>query len=147
MSELVLSLLVSLAAILVCVGVHFEGLLFASWIVKQIGYRRLRVAVVVTIAILLHLIEIVIFAVGWWLIARSAADDIGFQVRTFADAVYFSVITYTTVGYGDIVPIGLGRMLAGIEALIGLVLIAWTASFTFYEMQRNWGPASEHRHR
>lgn len=146
MSELVLSLLVSLAAILICVGVHFEGLLFASWVVKQIAYRRLRVAVVVTIAILLHLVEIVIFAVGWWTIARSASDEIGFEVRTFADAVYFSVITYTTVGYGDIVPVGLGRMLAGIEALIGLVLIAWTASFTFYEMQRYWGPVTERRH-
>ncbi len=54
------------------------------------------------------------------------------------DYVYFSVSTYTSVGFGDLVPVGPIRVLAGAEALAGLVLVAWSASFTFLEMQRHW---------
>jgi hypothetical protein len=54
------------------------------------------------------------------------------------DCVYFSFTTFTTLGFGDIVPIGDLRFLVGIESLTGLVLITWTASFLFLEMQRYW---------
>ena len=50
----------------------------------------------------------------------------------------FSLVTYTSLAYGDIAPLGPARLLAGIEALIGLGLIAWSASFTYLEMQRHW---------
>ncbi len=54
------------------------------------------------------------------------------------DSVYFSFTTYTTLGFGDITPFGHLRHLVGIEALTGLVLITWSASFLFIEMQRLW---------
>ncbi len=57
---------------------------------------------------------------------------------TFLDLIYFSGATYTTVGYGDIYLLGQGRVIAVLEAVTGLVLIAWTASFTFFEMNRYW---------
>ena len=54
------------------------------------------------------------------------------------DCAYFSFTTFTTLGFGDIVPIGNLRYLTGIESLTGLVLITWTASFLYFEMRRNW---------
>jgi hypothetical protein len=56
--------------------------------------------------------------------------------------MYFSAETYTSVGYGDVVPVGHVRLLAGIEALNGLVLIGWTASYTYIAMERFWGSTS-----
>jgi hypothetical protein len=56
------------------------------------------------------------------------------------DFVYFSAMTYTTVGFGDAVPIGPIRFLAGMEGLTGLAMITWSASYTFIEMQRDWRP-------
>ena len=50
--------------------------------------------------------------------------------------IYYSFVTLTTLGYGDIIPIGHIRFTAGSEALTGLVLIAWTASFTYLQMQK-----------
>ena len=47
-------------------------------------------------------------------------------------------INYTTLGYGDITPHGLVRFTAGLEALTGLLLIAWTASFMYYEIRKYW---------
>jgi hypothetical protein len=47
-------------------------------------------------------------------------------------------VCYTTLGLGDVVPTGAVRFLAGVEALSGFVLITWSASFTFLEMERFW---------
>jgi hypothetical protein len=54
------------------------------------------------------------------------------------DSVYFSAVCYTTLGLGDIVPTGAIRFLVGTESLTGFVLITWSASFTFVEMERYW---------
>jgi hypothetical protein len=47
-------------------------------------------------------------------------------------------MSYTTVGFGDVVPVGPIRFLAGTAAITGLVLIGWTISFTALEMERFW---------
>ncbi|EGG99066.1 Protein yfbU [gamma proteobacterium IMCC2047] len=54
------------------------------------------------------------------------------------DCGYHSFVTYTSLGFGDIIPTGYLRFITGIEALAGLVLIAWTASFVYVEMRRFW---------
>jgi hypothetical protein len=54
--------------------------------------------------------------------------------------VCFSFSTYTTLSYGDIDAVGDLRHLTGLEALTGLVMITWSASFLFLEMQRYWKP-------
>lgn len=40
----------------------------------------------------------------------------------FADSLYFSTMTFTTVGYGDIVPLGINKILASIQAIIGITV-------------------------
>lgn len=62
----------------------------------------------------------------------------GVAIPSLLDHVYFSAITYTTVGYGDVFPIGAIRFLVGTEALTGFVMITWSASFTYLEMERFW---------
>jgi hypothetical protein len=52
--------------------------------------------------------------------------------------VSYSAIVYTTVGFGDIVPVGPIRFMAGMEGLTGLVMITWSASYAFLEMHRDW---------
>jgi len=51
---------------------------------------------------------------------------------------YFSAATYTSLGFGDVVPTGDVRMVAGAEALNGLVLIGWSVTFTFLAMEEFW---------
>jgi hypothetical protein len=52
--------------------------------------------------------------------------------------IYLSAISYTTVGFGDVAPVGPIRLLVATEAITGFVLIAWSASFTYLEMERFW---------
>ncbi|MGH9929827.1 MAG: potassium channel family protein, partial [Pyrinomonadaceae bacterium] len=53
-------------------------------------------------------------------------------------SLYFSTETYTSFGYGDVIPSGDLRMVAGVEALNGLLLIGWSASYTYIAMVRFW---------
>jgi voltage-gated potassium channel len=61
---------------------------------------------------------------------------------TFGEAMYFSVITLATVGYGDITPQApLVRGLATLEVVAGLLLLL----FGFGEIMRSGGPDTENR--
>lgn len=47
----------------------------------------------------------------------------------FLKSLYFSVVTFTTVGYGDITPIGYSVLLSGIEMFLGVTMVGiWTAT-------------------
>lgn len=52
-------------------------------------------------------------------------------LHSFSDALYFATVTYTTLGYGDIVLEAQYRMLGGIEAANGFLLFGWTTAFLF----------------
>ena len=123
------------------VGIHYEMLNWLSIKVPVLAVRnRSRVLFALMGAILAHLVEIWLFAFAYYFIIyyeKMGALEGNFD-GSLLDCFYFSITTYTTVGYGDIAPLGDVRFLAGLEALLGLVLITWTASFLFVEMQKFW---------
>lgn len=86
-----------------------------------------------------HVVEIWLGAF-WALISEGGHGAIvGYDTITFWDCVYFSATTYTTVGWGDLAPVGAIRFLAGTTALAGFMLITWSASFVYLIMSRSWG--------
>jgi hypothetical protein len=136
---LFLSIVLAIALSLLAVGVHYESLRFASAAVARPSVPpRLRVALAVLMALIAHVTEAVVFALGWAVLLHFDPASLSEDMLGAGDVLYFSLTTYTSLGYGDIVPLGPARLLAGIEALVGLVLIAWTASFTYFEMRRYW---------
>lgn len=88
-----------------------------------------------------HVVEIVIYAAAYWLLAdRLGLGGFGGAFAGTPDSyLYFSAETYTSLGFGDIYPTGSLRLLAGFETLNGLLLIAWSASFTYLAMEKFWG--------
>jgi hypothetical protein len=128
------------ACVALCVLLHYEGLLWTTRGLARLGVRR-RVKVLYGIGsvLLLHAIEIWIFGVLLWLLLLWPQNgSVGPGVQHLFDLVYFSATTYTTAGYGDLVPLGPIRFLAGTESLTGFVLITWSASFTYLEMEKFW---------
>ncbi|MEQ1849323.1 MAG: potassium channel family protein [Candidatus Peribacteraceae bacterium] len=59
----------------------------------------------------------------------------GTIVSEFLDALYFSVITATSVGYGDILPQGISKLLAALEVILGLSIFAILVSKPISERQ------------
>ncbi|MDP3698105.1 MAG: potassium channel family protein [Nanoarchaeota archaeon] len=75
---------------------------------------------------------VIIGALYYFFLGRLGANlvsTIGNQsVHTFADALYFSFITATSTGFGDIVPVGFFKILAIAEVTLGLLLLALVTS-------------------
>jgi len=129
--------------IVLAVALHYEVLThLAEKHFRRSWPSRLLLPVGVLIIILTHVIEVWIFAFLYYYLLPL--DNIGEIVNigvgefnnTLLDCAYFSFVNYTSLGYGDYVPVGHVRFTAGSEALTGLVLIAWTASFTYLQMQK-----------
>ena len=91
-------------------------------------------------ALLAHVIEIWIFALAYYFmnLTEGWGNLTGNFNGSLMDCAYFSFTVFSTVGFGDIEPVGDLRYLTGIESLTGLVLITWTASFLYFEMQKHW---------
>ncbi len=51
-------------------------------------------------------------------------------------AIYFSMVTYTTLGYGDIVLEGSLRLLSSFQAAIGIIMFGWTTAVVLAVVQR-----------
>ncbi|MBA2658605.1 MAG: two pore domain potassium channel family protein [Nitrosospira sp.] len=132
--------IMSIFLVTLAVLIHYEALNKLSLVIPRIAYRhRIRILVGVFGALLAHVIEIWLFASAYYFMVHYGFGSLeGNFNKTFMDCSYFSFSTYTSLGYGDIEPIGDIRFLASLEALTGLLLIAWTASFMFMEMQKLW---------
>lgn len=125
----------------ICVAIHYEFLYrCSSWMPDLKAKGRYRILVGVFVALTAHVAEIWVFALGYYYAIKmeGLGELIGNFSGTLLDCVYFSFTSYTTLGFGDIEPIGHIRFLTGFESLTGLVLITWSASFLFLEMQRHW---------
>ncbi len=141
MTTFILNALVALLAIVF----HYEVLYRLNNAMPAIKHihARYKVLIAVGVIFIAHIAEIWIFALAYYFMLQfptlgsviGAASDHGLLL----DSAYLSFVTYTTVGYGDIVVDGYLRYLTGIEALTGLILITWSASFLFIEMQKYWG--------
>lgn len=133
--------LVNFALVATTVVIHYEMLRLLSIVIPRLRIKhRLRVLIGVFGTICAHVVEVCLFGLAFYWMARSGGfgELSGNFDGSLLDSIYFSFTNYTTVGYGDIEPQGSLRFLAGIEALTGLSLITWSASFMFMEMTQFW---------
>jgi hypothetical protein len=119
---------------------HYEGLRWIAGSLRRFpAIRRRKVLLGVYAVILLHVAEIWLFGAALWLLMQwPAAGHISGATAGFLDTIYLSAITFSTVGFGDLAPVGAVRFLSGTEALTGFILITWSASFLYLEMQQFW---------
>jgi len=108
---------------------------------------RLRVMLMVAGVFTGQLIAIWLYALLYWLLLHqftalgsvvTTEGPLHEPVHDMVSLLYFSASSYSSLGYGDIVATGGLRILAGVQVLNGLVLIGWSASFTYLMMQKFW---------
>ena len=121
--------------------IHYESLYRLSNVIPKLNIKhRFRIVFGVFGSLIAHSIEIWIFGLAYYFINKngSLGHLDGNYDGSLMDNIYFSYTSYTTLGMGDIEPYGHLRHLVGLESLVGLLLITWTASFLYFEMQRYW---------
>lgn len=106
---------------------------------------KYRVLLGVFVILVAHAVEIWVFALGYYLSVQLGLGNLFGMTTTslFSDCIYLSWVSFTTIGFGDVAASGDLRFLPGLEALTGFVLITWSASFLFIEMQKFW-PMAKH---
>jgi hypothetical protein len=112
-----------------CVAIHAGGITSALWWLRRqraLGQQfwpwTWRLICVAAWVIFLHLSEVAAWGVIYaW---RAAMPDL-------PSALYFSAVTYTTTGYGDLVLPREWRLVGGIEALTGILMCGWSTGFFF----------------
>lgn len=132
----------TLVTLIACVSIHGVA---AAFLMRRLSALKLHAAGCVILMVLglfvAHVIEIWLYgAVAWTLVQFEGAGAVigQHEVTTILDHVYFSAVSYTTLGYGEVYPVGPIRFIYGTEALTGFMLITWSASITFLQMQRFW---------
>ena len=132
--------LINIIVISLVVLIHHEALFNLSKFLPRLATPRHQVLVGLIGVLVAHTVEIWLFALAFYQLntdGRFGSLSGNFSA-TMLDCAYFSFTVYTSLGFGDIVPIGDLRFLCGLESLIGLVMIAWSASFMYMEMRKNW---------
>jgi hypothetical protein len=99
--------------------------------VRHVAHPTLRLVVImiaiVSVLMAFHLAEIAVWSLGYALL------DV---VPPGVDRFYFAFVNYTTLGYGDIVPVADWRLLGPMTAMNGVLLIGWSTAVIFEALRR-----------
>jgi len=134
MTELVLTLLLVGAGLVGTTTFHFEALrLLKAASARLSASRQHSLALIMLAIVAAHLIEIGFFAV---LLAAAAGPlalghFAGAPAMRSLDYFYFAAETYSSMGFGDIVPTAGLRLIVSVVPLNGLLLLAWSGAFLF----------------
>jgi len=146
-----------LAVLIVCttllgltVLLHYEALCLLN--ARLAGMKvphRTKMLVVIFSTFAAHAVEILLYGIGIYFLLNyfEVGSLSGPEGNSFAICLYFSAEAFSSLGLGDVVPFGPIRLLGGFEALNGLLLIAWSASYTYLAMERFWSDPVKHRPR
>ncbi|NVJ96958.1 MAG: pentapeptide repeat-containing protein [Alphaproteobacteria bacterium] len=101
---------------------------FSKFIDLFCGYGERPLNVIVFSIILIFVCAIAYFLLGTTssgeAVGFSSAQDWQTNIGHFLNSLYYSVVTFTTLGYGDITPVGASRLVAAIEAFTGSFTLA-----------------------
>lgn len=139
------SILVGAGLTVATVGIHATG---TAWWIGRLRRKAIRLiengrelspigilCSTATLLLFLQILEVIVWAVAYLMLPDLDA------VNSIETAIYFSTVTFTTLGYGDIVIDNSWRLLSAIEAMTGLLIFGWSAGIFLSVFQRFWNIA------
>ncbi|USG63074.1 potassium channel family protein [Sneathiella marina] len=138
-----LQLTVGTGLIIACVVIHAVCLELLMRRLKIVGpkwdrrlptYGHIIIMIIVVLGLFgAHTIEAWVWAIFYWVTG---------DVSNFANGIYFSTVTYTTLGYGDITLSPDWQITSSLQAVSGIILFGWSTAFlvnvrTFF--WKKWG--------
>jgi hypothetical protein len=151
---MILALVACTLLVTLTILIHYEVLRLTSMHLRDLPVPpRFRILGVVVAAFFAHTVEVWLYGLVYWVLGDrfglGAIHAVEGGAVGFEECLYFSAITYSTAGFGDLYPLGHLRLISGAEALNGLLLVGWSASFTYLTMERYWpmhnGSMARHR--
>lgn len=112
------------------------GVRAAEWRRSEFGRARNFTGKTVVISILTAWMFLAIVIEVWCWAVLYLISPLITTLPDFETAFYFSMVTFSTLGYGDVVLTGKWRVLASIQAANGVIIFGWTTALIFYFIQR-----------
>lgn len=122
-------LIIGMVAIVVTVAIHAGFMVAASRVFRQLELRPrslLQSAMLVAAVVLWFFLSICVQCWGWALLYLYLG-----ALGTLEEALYFSTVTFTTLGYGDVVLAPEWRLLSAFQSANGTIIIGWTTAMVF----------------
>jgi len=144
---MLLNIVIAAALMVATTAIHAGGMILALQAIRsqtEVFKEHLRlkhvyrVGGVILMMFFVSLLEVLVWAVTY--LALNA-------VQGFEKALYFSSVTFTTLGYGDIVLQERWRLLASFEAANGIIMFGWTTAIVVAVVQRIYFGEESERHR
>ena len=123
--------------VMTCV-IHILGMALVMHLLRREGgpvrkwFRRLRAYMIAETVLVMF--NVSILEVLLWAAAYMALGEI----NDLEPAFYFSMVTFTTLGYGDIVLDERWRLLASFEAATGIIMFGWTTALVLAAVQSTY---------
>ena len=137
---LTLNIVTGLAMMVVTIIIHsvfmVVGAKIAKWRRSHFGEVRKETFKAVLLSFLtIWLFLAIVIEAGLWAMLYLLSPPIT-ALPDMETAFYFSMVTFTTLGFGDLVLTGQWRTLASIQAANGVIIFGWTTALIFYFIQR-----------
>ena len=141
------ALLITILLVALTTVIHYEVLGALNHRLPKLEMpSRMKLLVVLFATFLAHAVEIGIYGLALYtMLAWGIGGLSGTMDLTLLNCLFLSAEAYTSIGFGPVVPTGATRLLFGAEALNGLLLIGWSASYAFIAMERYWAPRNAAR--
>lgn len=136
MNDMVLNIFIAGVLIVATTVIHAGGMILAVRVMQMKGghqaqglhrSRIYRVSGIVLLMFNVSLLEVLLWALTYYLLNA---------LQGFEPAFYFSMVTFTTLGYGEIVLGEQWRLLASFEAANGIIMFGWTTAVILAAVQR-----------
>lgn len=132
MSALLITVILSLTAIVGSTIFHYEALALIETASRWPYHRHVVIPAVLTLVILAHLIEIGGYALAFMLAQGpfGLGSFTGLQTGALG-LFYYAAETYSSLGAGDVFAHGAARLVVSIASINGLLLLAWSGAFLY----------------
>lgn len=138
---MILAIIMAAILIAVCTAIHYGVLKFSSQFVTPSRHPGHCLGVAVASIVLAHILEALLYATGFWVAVHNfqvgdlvSSSSNGSASLTFMDYFYFSLVNYTTLGRGDLMPNGHLQFMTAMEAFHGFLLITMSGTFVLQIM-------------
>jgi hypothetical protein len=128
--------LVGGGASLANITIHALVMTMVVGVAKTASVRKIQrpslflIAVMIpTVSILMatHALEVIVWSLTYSMVDAAPAD---------ANLVYFAFVNYTTLGYGDVIPVERWRLLGPMTAMNGVLLFGWSTAVIFEVLRK-----------
>jgi len=118
------------------IAIHALVMMTVITVARAIGqnYKRTRPSILVvmmaaTVSVLMaaHVVEVFVWALTYFVVGAVAPGN---------DLVYFAYVNYTTLGYGDVVPVKRWQFLGPMTAMNGVLLFGWSTAVIFEVLRK-----------